>query len=174
VPLTLLASLTFAALRLDALEAIARALSSNSECPDCDGHGDLPAPPSAHDPIGCVACPACDGAGELVTSGWDADRDAAAREVLSLTLVRRGGLPIARAAASKLRASLEATVARSLTRRGCPLCHELRSHAEFVPQGMCLSCHVGSSIVVEERRGTERATPRQRDAAQPFACAVAS
>jgi hypothetical protein len=152
VPITLIASLVFATLRLDAVTALARAFATTAECPSCIGHGDVPGALHAHNPLGCVPCPGCDGSGERVVSAWDADRDAASRELLSLTLVRRDVKPAARVAAMKLRASLDATVRATLGQRGCHVCFSLRHHTEFDPDGVCIFCHAERAEFAAERR----------------------
>lgn len=149
---TLLASLAFAVLRLDALNAFSITLRAPTECGSCHGFGEIPGSPSTHDPVGSAACPDCKGRGERLVSSWDDDAARASHAVLSVKLTHPDAVAPARARANALRASLDATVAHTLGQRGCRVCLTLRPRDEVSDDNVCIHCSVGSHDIGNHQR----------------------
>ncbi len=154
---TFLVSLAALTIRSEALVALVEATGEWTECDDCSGYGES----FASDPTRCVSCPSCQGRGERVVSPWDADLASTHRTILAHTLVDRSPLTAARANAAALRASLEMSARRLLTRapmhRGCPCCLEVRDAHDFEDDGACIFCHIDLGVIAGEQHAAARA-----------------
>ncbi len=69
---------------------------------------------------------------------------------------RRVAASMAREMAAPLLRSLDMTVRRTLGRRACPCCHELRDPAAFEPDGACELCHIDLSAIAAAQHDAAR------------------